>query len=125
MMASTLDLSLPSEKFGTHSTRVCIREKNSWAARALQATAFHCRDRRETLRSSPRNNRLRSGACGTRFRQYATRSGDKIANFERLHEEWDFVFFQEAANFSLGKTGKREQNMPRQLRAALVDPCVS
>src|ERR1017187_8422761 len=31
-MASTLALSRPSEKFGTHSTSVDIREKNSWRA---------------------------------------------------------------------------------------------
>src|SRR5579863_86885 len=29
-MASILDLSRPSEKFGTHSTSVDIRKKNSW-----------------------------------------------------------------------------------------------
>jgi hypothetical protein len=32
-MASTFDLSRPSEKFGTHSTSVDIREKNSWQRR--------------------------------------------------------------------------------------------
>src|SRR5215471_6608017 len=36
-IASTLCFSRPSEKFGTHSTMVCIREKNRWRELSLQA----------------------------------------------------------------------------------------
>src|SRR5215471_5119127 len=39
-IASTLDLSRPSEKFGTHSTMLCIRVKNSWREKRVQGNQW-------------------------------------------------------------------------------------
>jgi hypothetical protein len=52
-MASTLALSRPSEKLGTHSTKVDIRQKNSWALATLQLhyMAKSFADRRNEARS--------------------------------------------------------------------------
>src|SRR5256885_11279102 len=50
-IASTFDLSRPSEKFGTHSTRVCIREKHirlvGLSQRRRTTQSSNRRDRRE------------------------------------------------------------------------------
>src|SRR5258705_7888633 len=53
-IASTLDLSRPSEKFGTHSTSVDIREEHSWPTREWQLhQSNECRLAKESRPSAP------------------------------------------------------------------------
>src|ERR1017187_7595077 len=47
-MASTLDLSRPSEKLGTHSTSVDISRKNSWG-RSAEARSVLAPQKRKTF----------------------------------------------------------------------------
>src|SRR6266700_2501110 len=105
--ASTLDLSRPSEKFGTHSTRVCISEKHSWGARGLQAQVFNRGDhrgRREEGADPPKN--LRARARSLRLHQQAPSVGNEIADLERFHQKWHMVLLKEGADFSFCETGK-------------------
>src|SRR5713101_101027 len=91
-IASTLDLSRPSEKFGTHSTMVDISEKHIWQDPHLQAGDLSC-------------------AGGFTFHQQAPRVGDQVSNFKRLDQKRDVVVIQEATYFRLGQTGKSEQHV--------------
>src|SRR5580704_5871353 len=54
-MASTLALSRPSEKLGTHSTSVDIGQKNSWAGgtEARRTSRLNCHPKRSRTESLP------------------------------------------------------------------------
>src|SRR5579863_227373 len=72
IIASTLDLSRPSEKFGTHSTSVDIREKNSWGRRGpqagLSAEVDFCHDQRAI---SWHRSQLQTSLGGISMKQFA------------------------------------------------------
>src|SRR5450631_3325361 len=94
-IASTLDLSRPSEKFGTHSTMVDISEKHIRRDPHLQAGDL-------------------SGAGGLDFHQQPTRISDQVANLERLHQKWNVILFQKIAVFRPRQAGEGKQNVSRK-----------
>src|SRR5579871_3006315 len=60
-IASTLDLSRPSEKFGTHSTSVDITDEDSW--RRVQAQGSELKNKRLTrTKHSPQRGQRNTGS---------------------------------------------------------------
>ena len=47
--------------------------------------------------------RLRASACSFGFCQEPAGVGDEIADFERFHQEWHVILFEERANFRLSQ----------------------
>src|SRR5262249_31775257 len=126
-IASTLCFSRPSEKFGTHSTMVCIREKNRWRKLSLQASPQIAggRSRRLPADSVPETMGPffhLTGSCGFGKGQQFPHVRNQVADFERFDQERNLVRFQETAGLGLRHAGKREKKKARQLRAAPGNP---
>src|SRR5215470_2514030 len=123
-IASTLCFSRPSEKFGTHSTMVCIGEKNRWRKSSLQASPQIAGGRSRRLPADSVPGAMGpffhlTGSCGFGKGQQFPHVRNQVADFERLDQERNLVRFEKAAALGLRQAGEGEQEMSRKLRPAL------
>src|SRR5215467_3055543 len=115
-IASTLCFSRPSEKFGTHSTIVCIREKNRWRKLSLQASPQITDGGSRRLPGDSVPGTLDpfvhlAGSGGFGHGQQFPHVRNQVADFEGFDQERNLVRFEKAAGLGLRQAGEGEQEM--------------